>query len=327
MAEFTINFPSPVERISFRGYEFFLKRDDLLHPDFSGNKARKFQYFLDHDFPNISKLVSYGSNQSNAMYSMSVLAKMRGWEFEYYVDHVPEYLQKNPHGNYAAALDNGMVLKTKKEEIKTKNKNILFIEEGGRQAEAEYGIRILAQEIMEWQRENGIEQLDLFLPSGTGTTALYLQKAFTQGVRPTNDSLLRNKSFEVRPIVHTCPVVGGGEYLKKQFAILEPNEAYHPAILELPKKYHFGKLYREFYEIWIELHQETGVEFDLLYDPLGWLTLMEYRRKLGANIMYIHQGGLSGNESMLRRYIRKFPYISDKNQKQRLQVQPDALSR
>jgi 1-aminocyclopropane-1-carboxylate deaminase/D-cysteine desulfhydrase-like pyridoxal-dependent ACC family enzyme len=88
--------------------------------------------------------------------------------------------------------------------------------------------------------------------------------------------------------------------------MLEPKEEDHPVILELPQKYHFGKLYREFYEIWIELHQQTGVEFDLLYDPPGWLTLMAYRERLGRNVMYIHQGGLLGNDSMLPRYQRKY---------------------
>ena len=103
-----ISLSSPIEQISFNNHTFFLKRDDLLHPDFSGNKARKFHYFLENDFPNITKIISYGSAQSNAMYSLSVLAKMRGWEFEYFVEHIADYLKDNPHGNYKAALDNGM---------------------------------------------------------------------------------------------------------------------------------------------------------------------------------------------------------------------------
>ena len=100
--------PSPIDTVTFEGHSFYLKRDDLLHPDFSGNKARKFHYFLENDFPDIKKVISYGSSQSNAMYSLSVLAKMRGWKFEYFVDHVAYYLKENPHGNYAGALDNGM---------------------------------------------------------------------------------------------------------------------------------------------------------------------------------------------------------------------------
>jgi len=282
---------SPVETVSFEGHSFFLKRDDLLHADFSGNKARKFHYFLENDFPDITKIVSYGSVQSNAMYSLSVLAKMRGWEFEYYVDHVAEYLRDNPHGNYKVALDNGMQIHVGRVPMITTNKNILFIEEGGRQKEAEYGIGLLAQDIANWQKENNIEVLNIFLPSGTGTTALFLQKHL-----PDNS-------------VYTNPCVGDSDYLKKQFLELESDEKYHPTILSLEKKHHFGKLYRENYKIWLKLQQQTGVVFDLLYDPLGWRTLLAHPEVLSKPILYIHQGGLLGNESMLPRYERKYPEL------------------
>ena len=36
---------SPTEKINFNNHEIFVKRDDLLDLDFSGNKARKFYYF------------------------------------------------------------------------------------------------------------------------------------------------------------------------------------------------------------------------------------------------------------------------------------------
>jgi len=295
MQTISLDLPSPVEKIIFRGASFFLKRDDQIHPDFSGNKARKFHSFLDHDLPDIHTVRSYGSNQSNAMYSLSVLAKKRGWRFEYRVDHLSDFLQDNPHGNYAAALANGMQIMVDRG-LPSPTNDVLLIEEGGRQSEAEYGIKILAKEIIDWQQEQGISTLDIFLPSGTGTTALYLQKTIVgEGApRPTGSTQ-----------VYTTPCVGDAKYLRRQFAMLEPDPQYHPTILDLPRKYHYGKLYREFYEIWIELQKETGVTFDLLYDPKGWLTLMAHRTQLGKHIMYIHQGGLQGNESMLRRYQRK----------------------
>jgi len=279
---------SPVVTVSFEGQPFYLKRDDLLHPDFSGNKSRKFYYFLKNDFPDITKIVSYGSAQSNAMYSLSVLAKMRGWEFEYYVDHVAEYLVDNPHGNYAGAIKNGMQITVGRVPLIPTNKNILLIEEGGRQKKAEYGIKLLAQEIMDWQIENDIQELNIFLPSGTGTTALFLQKNL-----PNN-------------IVYTNPCVGDSDYLKKQFLELESDKKYHPHVLSLEKKHHFGKLYKDNYKIWLKLQQQTGVVFDLLYDPLGWQTLLAHPEVLSKPILYIHQGGLLGNESMLPRYERKY---------------------
>jgi 1-aminocyclopropane-1-carboxylate deaminase/D-cysteine desulfhydrase-like pyridoxal-dependent ACC family enzyme len=284
-----LDLSSPIEKYIFEGHTFYLKRDDLLHPDFSGNKARKFYYFLQHDFPDIDKLVSYGSAQSNAMYSLSVLAKIKGWVFEYYVDHIADYLKENPHGNYKAALNNGMKIIEHSGSILDQHaKEVLFIEEGGRQKEAEFGIEVLADEIKSWQFENAIQELNIFLPSGTGTTALFLQKHL-----PLNR-------------VYTTPCVGDDTYLTKQFLELEGDESLHPMILSLEKKHHFGKLYKENYKIWLKLQQQTGVEFDLLYDPLGWRVLLAYPEVFLKPTLYIHQGGVLGNESMLPRYKRKY---------------------
>ena len=257
------------------------------------------------DFPQIKKIVSYGSNQSNAMYSLSVLAKMRGWEFEYYVDHIPDYLREHPQGNYRAALENGMLIREEPVESSgaAESSDILFIKEGGRQKEAEVGIKILAEEIITWQREQGIDRLQVFLPSGTGTTALFLQK---------NCSLL-TVSSSLRTVVYTTPCVGDAAYLKKQFLQLEADETLHPKILDLEKKYHFGKLYRESYKIWLKLRQQTGVEFDLLYDPKGWMTMVAYPEIFLGPTLYIHQGGLMGNASMLPRYERKYKDLIREN--------------
>ena len=283
---------SPIEENKFLDQAIYLKRDDLLHPDFSGNKARKFYYFLLNEFPNIKKVVGYGSNQSNAMYSLSVLAKIKGWEFEYYTDHLSSYLVDNPHGNYKNALANGMKLiigegEPKRELIE--NEETAFVEEGGRQPEAEDGVSLLAKEIEEWREEQNIAHLNIFLPSGTGTTALFLQK-----------------NLSIACSVYTVPCVGDGAYLKKQFLILDENETRHPIILEPSKKRHFGKLYRESYKIWLELQGQMGIEFDLLYDPVGWLTMMENPEIFKEPTLYIHQGGHLGNESMLMRYKRKY---------------------
>jgi len=288
---------SPIEKRKFRGREIYIKRDDLLDPEFSGNKARKFYYFLVNKFPNIEKVVGYGSNQSNAMFSLSVLAKKKKWKFEYYTDHVSSYLRENPVGNYKNALAKGMKLivgqeKPKREEIE--DKHTVFIEEGGRQEEARFGIRMLAQEIKLWQQGNYIKRINIFLPSGTGTTALFLQKFLLE-----IDSRFQAK-------VYTVPCVGDEEYLKLQFSMLDDNILKHPTIINPAKKHHFGKLYRDSYEIWLELRDKMGIEFDLLYDPLGWLTLMDNPQIFSEPTLYIHQGGHLGNESMLMRYQRKY---------------------
>jgi len=279
---------SPIQKYQFQNQTIYLKRDDLLSKDFSGNKARKFFYYLANEFPKVKKVISYGSAQSNAMYSLSVLAKLKGWEFKYYVEHLADYLRENPHGNYKYALENGMQLNVGRSILTpTDDETTLQIEEGGREPYAEYGLKILADEILAWKEEQGIDALNIFLPAGTGTTALYLQK-------------------NSRDSVFTVPCVGSVEYLKKQFLMLEENASTHPTIISPSKKRHFGKLYRESYNIWLKLQHEMGVEFDLLYDPHGWLTLLENPELFEKPLLYIHQGGLLGNESMLKRYIRRY---------------------
>lgn len=279
---------SPIEKIYFNEYNIFVKRDDLLDVDFSGNKARKFYYYLVNEFPNVKGVISHGSAQSNAMYSLSVLCRLRGWQFDYYVDHIASFLKQNPAGNYEAALKNGMIIHEELTPTKF-NSQTLFIPEGGALKEAAYGIEVLAKEIVLWAKEKNITNLKVFLPSGTGTTALYLQKYLP---------------FEVL----TCACVGNEEYLKKQFNSLELTS--HPTILQRKKKYHFGKLYKEFYEMYIRLLKETKIEFDLLYDPLGFTVLEEYmqifKKSEQPTILYIHQGGLLGNDTMVSRYKNRY---------------------
>ena len=282
---------SKTSEIFLNNQRYFVKRDDLLHSDFSGNKARKFYYFLKNDLQGIEKIISHGSNQSNAMYSLSVLCKLKNLKFDYYVSHLPDILSKNPNGNYKEALKNGMNLIIG--EVPTSfQENELFIAEGGAIKEASFGIEILANEIKSWAKEQNIEakKLKIFLPSGTGTTALYLQQYL---------------QFEV--LTNSC--VADDDYLKKQFFALEDKN--HPTILKKDKKYHFGKLYIEFYLKHLEILKQTNIEFDLLYDSLGWIVFEEFVKNLENKddyiFLYIHQGGVLGNKTMIERYKFKFP--------------------
>ncbi|MGL5358606.1 MAG: 1-aminocyclopropane-1-carboxylate deaminase/D-cysteine desulfhydrase, partial [Shewanella sp.] len=185
---------TPVDTITFAGREIFVKRDDLLHPAFSGNKARKFAYFLEHEFVGISKVIGHGSAQANSLYSLSALAQLKGWQCDFYVDHIATYLRDHPRGNYAAALANGanvidvsQLLTTNalapmsclqyiEQQVLPHEPLGMFIPEGGRCAYAKYGVDKLGKEILAWARANNMSNLKVFLPSGTGTTALFLNQ-------------------------------------------------------------------------------------------------------------------------------------------------------
>lgn len=293
---------SPVQSININGHNLFIKRDDLLNPHFSGNKARKFAYFLDNEFPGINKIVGYGSVQANSLYSLAALANMKGWQFDFYVQRLPNWIKATPMGNYAGALKLGANIIEMQcadthlesfmlEKSITLPANNLFIPEGGRCQLAQHGIKKLANELIEYINIEKLANAVIMLPSGTGTTALFLQKYL-----PCQ--------------VITCACVGGESYLKTQFSELDPERSHWPTIIHTDKKYHFGKLYPEFYQMWLQLLKQTEIEFDLLYDPLGWITLLNYLNKqtIEQDIIYIHQGGLVGNESMLPRYQRKYEH-------------------
>ncbi|BDR13048.1 1-aminocyclopropane-1-carboxylate deaminase/D-cysteine desulfhydrase [Vibrio sp. STUT-A11] len=292
---------SPITQHSFNGQKFFLKRDDLLHSHFSGNKARKFMMLLEEQDPNVTTLISYGSAQSNAMYSLAALAKVKGWAFEFYVSHIPQWLKSTPIGNYRGALDLGMQITAMKDvgselhpsqyitDVRGLDETTLFMPEGGRSQIAEGGVKQLAREILDWTRFRVKEQFAVALPSGTGTTALYLHK------------YLNPHGIEIL----TCPCVGDENYLTEQFNML--GETSHPQVLSVRKKHHFGRLYKEDYETWKSLYEQTDLEFDLLYDPYMWQCLASWRTENpDKTLIYVHQGGILGNESMLPRYQREF---------------------
>ncbi len=277
---------SPIDTVTVQGQLFYIKRDDLLHPVFNGNKARKFLYYHHLQQPQIKSVVSFVGNQSNAMMCLSALANMKQWRFDYYLKKLPEQLKTNPIGNFKIACENGMQYHevTQFPSLPSTSDSIV-IPQGGACAEAEYGIRMLADEINQWVAYQQVEDCSVFLPSGTGTTAFYLQQ----------HTLLP---------VYTTPCIGDSDYLQEQWSGLNTGAKRSPSIITTKHQNRFGQPVPQYLAIWNSLVETTGIEFDLLYDPLGWITLLKNRQLLTRNVIYIHCGGISGNQSMLSRYNR-----------------------
>ncbi|MFW6307198.1 MAG: 1-aminocyclopropane-1-carboxylate deaminase [Campylobacterales bacterium] len=284
---------SEVSKLNFFDREIYLKRDDLL-VGLEGNKARKF-YSLATNFPaNIKKIISYGGVQSNAMLSLSKLAKLKKVELIYYVKAIPSFLEQNPHGNYYHALKNGMKLHTlgyddfyqKVESIQSSLKeNELFIPQGGAYEDAKMGIEKLGLEISSFISEANLKNPVIWLSSGTGTTAFFLSSM---------------RLFDV----YTTPSVGDALYLEKQMDRL--GSGFSPNIIETEDKILFGNPHPKLYQIYKEC-LDAGVEFDLLYDSKTLLALKEKLEYfVGRDIVFIHSGGVYGNESMLPRYDLDF---------------------
>jgi 1-aminocyclopropane-1-carboxylate deaminase/D-cysteine desulfhydrase-like pyridoxal-dependent ACC family enzyme len=287
--------PSPISSIYLDGREFLVKRDELIDPYLAGNKYRKLYTLLQTPSNHLTKIISYGGTQSNAMLAIAAMCKEKNWKFIYYSKPLSRTQKEQKVGNYAIAISLGMnhveiSHELYREFISTLQFNLedktFIIDQGGAVKEAKIGLEVLANEI----REQNPNVKALATPSGTGTTALFLALALP----------------EYR--VYTTPSVGDEEYLKEQMSALAPIPD-NLCILKPSQKYHFAKPYREFLDIYREL-LNVGIEFDLLYAPLLWNTLL---KETDEKILYIHSGGVSGNESMLNRYKQKGLLALDTN--------------
>ncbi len=287
--------PSRIDTVQFRGRTFFVKRDDLIDTCLSGNKYRKLYSLIQTPSEKFTTIISYGGGQSNAMLAIACLCRFKGWEFHYYTKNLPKVLQSETEGNLQLAVKAGMILhevphesfQQKIEELQSlSEEGTLVISQGGADEIAKEGVYMLADEIKEWKNKKGLEQLCVVLPSGTGTTALYLNKA------------LRDDTISV----YTSVLVGDEAYQKKQWQRL--SEGPYPEIFRSEHKKKFAKPYDEYLEIFQELKNKTGIIFDLIYAPRTWIDMCENLNKC-ENILYIHTGGVSGNETMLERYRYK----------------------
>ncbi|ECH4996571.1 1-aminocyclopropane-1-carboxylate deaminase/D-cysteine desulfhydrase, partial [Campylobacter coli] len=219
---------SPIEKIQFQGFEFYIKRDDLLG-EINGNKARKLAFYLSQNYNQSQRFISYGGIQSNALVALSIFASKRNLTLIYACEKIPTYLRNNPCGNYKLALENNVyfIENHSDKDLKTFalslcEKDDVFIEQGVANLNAESGYIQLAKEIESQSKNLGLD-FDIFLPSGTGTSAAFLAK---------------NSKFKV----FTCACVGDECCLKTQILNLIKNYDFsNLEILKSDKKYHFAK--------------------------------------------------------------------------------------
>ena len=278
---------SPISTIEVDERTFYVKRDELIDPYLAGNKYRKLYTLLQTPPENYEKIISYGGSQSNAMLAIAAMCKMKGWEFTYYTKPLSKVLKESQEGNFFLALSLGMKHieiehEYYKDFIASMGLNLdvktYIIDQGGADVHAKDGLEVLAEEI----RASGVNVRSLATPSGTGTTAFYLALALPEYT------------------VYTVACVGDASYLKMQISALGeiPDNL---IILDVQKKYHFAKPYADFLKIYKKL-LDAGIEFDLLYAPSMWISLLEHTDE---EVLYIHSGGITGNESMLKRYKSK----------------------
>ncbi|TLS75793.1 pyridoxal-phosphate dependent enzyme [Mariprofundus erugo] len=285
---------SPTEQIKLRGHVFYIKRDDRIDPLLSGNKYRKLYSLITMPAGHYRRIVSYGGSQSNAMLSIAALCHRKGWAFDYTSKPLPATLKSAPDGNLHMALSFGMRLHEVahaqyddaiRQLAGVTEPDTLFLPQGGADPLARRGITLLAGEIRAWLQQNKLESLNVVTPSGTGTTAYYLATALPEAT------------------VITAAMAGSETYLRAQMQMLGSIPE-NLRILSHERKYHFAQPYSALLEMYHELIS-AGIEFDLIYGAPMWHTLLLQMEQISGPVLYVHSGGLIGNETMLARYRHK----------------------
>lgn len=300
----------PIWEFKDSNCSLFLKREDLLHPEVSGNKFRKLKYNLQEAKDQGKRLLlTFGGAFSNHISAVAAAGKITGFNTigiirgEELGKDPQRTLRENPTLRFAASQ--GMQLRfisrdqyRKKdqgdylEELRNRFGDFYLLPEGGTNALAIKG----CQEILS---ESDRDFDFVCCPVGTGGTISGI-------INSTGDSQ-KTLGF---------PALKGG-FLSAEIAGLTSKTNW-----ELVEDYHFGgyaKISSELILFINEFQQKTNIALDPVYTGkmiFGIFDMME-RSAFPENsrILAIHTGGLQGISGMNTLLLKKnLPLIDVRNE-------------
>lgn len=299
-----LNIPSKLELIDYELFNSFnvtvyVKRDDLIHPEISGNKWRKLKLNIEkYKQGKYEGIVTFGGAYSNHIHATAAIGREFGIPTKGIIRG--DELTKNSNETLSAAAVAGMELvfvnreeyswryeRDYKELLRRKYGNVLVIEEGGSNYLGVAGCTEIVSEI-------AVDTDFYILPAGTGTT--------TAGI------LLGVNEEKVI----TVPVFKKGDFIRDEIASLltysglgdeEIDEKL--AQLKLVTNCDFGG-YGKFNQTLIDfmnhIFTETGLKLDQIYTGKMFYALCEQIKSgeipKGSTVIAIHTGGLQGTSSI-----------------------------
>ncbi len=299
-----LQIPSPLQHLPFallneRGINLYIKRDDLIHLEISGNKWRKLRLNIEkaqqkgHD-----TLLTFGGGHSNHIAATAAVGEMCGMRTIGIIRGLDADLS-NP--TLTAAAHKGMQIhRISREEYAFKNDwswvKSLEHEHGAFYPIAEGGANYLGvQGCMDIMREIDQQAHRIFVACGTGTTLSGMALANIKGVALYGVSALKGGAFlrdEVRRNLHT--VIGDDE-----------TEEMMMEQVHLLTEYHFGgyaKTTPALIAFMRRFREMTGIITDPVYTAKAAFALeQEALKKPPAgpeNWVLLHTGGLQGIEAM-----------------------------
>ena len=286
--------PSPIQFLDqFEdGIKVFVKREDMIHPGYGGNKWRKLKYNAAH-FLNgsYSQIVSYGGAFSNHIHALALLCKDYNIPVTAIVRGEVDD-PDNPTLNDAREAGMRLIpvsrsayrLKEKSEEIQKildSFEKPFIVPEGGSNTMAKQGVMEIVAEL-----EDHYDYI--FLSAGTGMTASGIIEVSSPETKVCVVNALRNTELEIT--------------IRYSLDSEKPNWS-------VLNNYHFGGFAKvpealvEWYKVFFDKY---AVPLDPVYNLKTMYALLDCIKsgtlKSNSRVLYLHTGGLQG--------IRAFEYLN-----------------
>lgn len=283
------------------GIQLFIKRDDLIHPDFGGNKWRKLKYNLvEARRHKHNTLLTFGGAWSNHIHATAAAGRHFGFNT---IGLIRGEETDTPSPTLRTAADNGMQLHfLDRQRYRQKNQpdflsaltkqyhNPYILPEGGSNSLALQGCAEIVDEI-----ETRGQAFDIICSaSGTGATLAGLITRLKSGQRAIGFSALKGGDFlndEVRRFLRE----GSGQTNTEQTTIGQPDWS-------IETRFHFGGYARasdQLLDFIRRFHRQYGIMLDVVYTGKMfyglWQMIKAGEFPRGSRIIVLHSGGLQGN--------------------------------
>lgn len=282
-----LKLPSPLTPInstifSEKNINLQFKRDDLIHPEISGNKWRKlYLNILEAKKQNKNTILTFGGPFSNHIYASAAAAKIfdlksigiiRGE----YVDENNSTLKFAEAQGMEIVRISKVIYGSHKESIAMQYPKAYTIPEGGNNELGRMGMKYLAEELNLATTEETL----LVLPIGTGCTMAGLVQHLNKNFSVLGINVLKNKSIDV------------------EIYDLTKNSKLN---YEINHSYHFGgyaKTTKELIDFSNKFAFEQGVNLDPIYTAKSMYAIYDLATKnrfpQDSKIIALHTGGLQG---------------------------------
>jgi 1-aminocyclopropane-1-carboxylate deaminase/D-cysteine desulfhydrase-like pyridoxal-dependent ACC family enzyme len=290
------------EALNEKGIRFFVKRDDLIHDEVSGNKWRKLKWNIRNAIQTErDTLLTFGGAHSNHIAATAAAANVHGLQSigiirgEDVDFNNPTISKARAYGmkihpvsrtEFKSIADRDYI-----ESLRHRFGSFYLIPQGGQN---HYGVQGCSEIMMELQRKYD----RIFVACGTATTLSGLAVANKSGSLLYGISALKGGDFLLDTVK---------EYARKTFADAETEEAILDKV-HLMTEFHFGgyaKIKPELIDFMRNFTTETGVKLDPVYTGKAAFAMTELAKKIEIPTnevwLLIHSGGLQGIPAMEER--------------------------